>query len=53
MAAAAEVLQEIHNFFQVCDISKRVACKRLIDNEGFNSLKDFVAMDGGADVLDM
>ena len=37
----------------MCSIHGRVACTRLIDNKGFNSLKGFGVMDGGTGVLDM
>ena len=45
MALAAAGLKEIYNVLKVYGISERVSYKRLIDNEGFNSLKDFVVMD--------
>ena len=51
--ASAAVVQEIHNVLQVCGISKLIACIRLIDNKGFNSLKDFGVMDRDMDMLDM
>ena len=35
-----------------CGISKRVACTRLIDNKGFNSLKYFGVIGGDMDVLE-
>ena len=53
MAAAAVAIKEIHYVLQFWGIPERVACTRLIDNEGFNSLKDFGVMDGDKDVQDM
>ena len=53
MAAAAAALQEVHDVLQVCNIYKRVSITGLIDNKGFNSIKDFGVMDGDTDVLEM
>ena len=53
MAAAAAALHEVHDVLQVCNIYKRVSITGLIDNKGFNSIKDFGVMDGDTDVLEM
>ena len=37
----------------MCGISEFVACTWMIDNEGFNSFKDFVVIEGYTTVLDM
>ena len=50
---AAAAIREIHNVLQLCGISKLVACTCLINNKGFNYVKDFGVMDGDTDMLEM
>ena len=51
--AASAALQEIYNVLQVCVISKRLVFTQLIDNKGFNLLKDFGVIDVDTYMLDM
>ena len=51
--ATASVVQYIHDVLQVCGIYELIACTCLINNKGFNSLKDFGVMKGFTDVLEI
>ena len=53
VTAASAELKEIHDILQECNISKRVACTQLIENEFFNSLEDFGVMDRDTDFVEM